>query len=116
MPKAFDRHDDSIPTVKWVGEVEEVNDGYFSGVIHDEYVGGEVKTVVEIPLSNIVETERQRAVPGMLFYCDVEVLDDGAIKNIRGIEFDDELTASSHKAAAELLLGVIAKDEERWSI
>ena len=113
MPKAFDRHDDSIPTVKWVGEVEEVNDDYFSAVIRDEYVGGEVKTVVEIPFSNIVETERQRAVPGMLFYCNVELTVGEEVKNIRGMEFDDKLTASSHKAAAKLLLGVIAKDEER---
>lgn len=113
MPKAFDRLDGAIPTVRWVGEVEEVTDDYFSGIIRDVYIGGEVKAVVEIPLSNIAESERPRATPGMLFYCYVELVGD-VVKSIRGIEFDDELTVTSHDAAAALLLGVISNDEERW--
>lgn len=115
MTKAFDRLDDAVPTVRWIGEVKELTDDCFSGVIFDEYLEGDVKGVVKIPFSNIVDSEKPRAVPGMLFYCDVEVVND-EVKNIRGIEFDDELTINSHNAAAALLLDVIAKDEERWGV
>ena len=116
MPKAFDRHDDAIATVRWVGEVKEVTDDDFSGVLYDEYLYGDVRSVVRIPLDNIVETERTRAVPGILFYCDIELQDDDSVKAIRGIEFDDELTETQHGAATALLLETIARDKERWGI
>jgi hypothetical protein len=114
MPKAFDRLDDAIPTVRWIGEVHTVTDEHFSGLLYDDFVHGDVKAVVEIPFRTIVETERARAVPSILFYCDVELGENESFRNIRAIEFDDELTDTQHKAAGALLLGVLAKDKERW--
>ena len=88
MVKSFEAPGEPKPTVRVIGEVHEKDDDEFRGVIKD---ADDDPRLVKIPLENIAESERPRIVPGILFYCDIELAEDGDIASIRGIEFSDEL-------------------------
>jgi len=82
---AFDRRDPSIPTERWWGRIEEVkDDGSFNGLIGRSY--DERTTLIEIPIRNVVESERSRINHTIMFFADV-VVTDGEVKSVRGIEF-----------------------------
>lgn len=82
---AFDRRDPAVPTERWKGSIETVfEDGSFNGVIGRNFE--DRTTLVEIPVDNIIETERSRVSHTILFFADVEVI-DGNVGAVRGIEF-----------------------------
>lgn len=113
MVKAFEAPGQPGPTVTWVGEVYEVTEEAFSMVVRDDHVNGEEKTAGWYRLDNIIESERPQVQPGMLFYCEVELLEEGDIKKIWSIEFSEGLTARLLSESFGLLGDVIAKAEER---
>lgn len=82
---AFDRRDSAVPTERWKGSIETVfEDGSFNGVIGRNYE--DRTTLIEIPVENIIETERSRIAHTIMFFADVEVI-DGNVEAVRGIEF-----------------------------
>ena len=84
MTMAFDRRDPAVPTERWKGSIETVfEDGSFNGVIGRIY---EDRTIlIEIPVENIVESERSRVAHTIMFFADVEVV-GGNVVTVRGIE------------------------------
>ncbi len=113
MVKAFEAAGDPVPTSTYFGDIYEVSDDAFFAVIRDDHINGEEMASGWIKLEDILESERHQVQRGMLFYCEVELLDDGDIKKIRSIEFSQELTRSSLSAELRLLGSVITKAEER---
>ena len=82
---AFDRRDPEIPTERWKGVIETVfEDVTFNGLIGLTY--DERATLVEIPVENIVESERSRVAHTIMSFADVEVV-EGNVVTVRGIEF-----------------------------
>lgn len=82
---AFDKRDATVPTERWKGSIETVfEDGSFNGVIGRNFE--DRTTLIEIPVENIIESERSRVTHTILFFADVEVI-DGNVEAVRGIEF-----------------------------
>ena len=85
MTMAFDKRDPEIPTERWKGVIETVfEDVTFNGLIGLTY--DERATLVEIPVENIVESERSRVAYTIMFFADVEVVEENVV-TVRGIEF-----------------------------
>lgn len=110
MAKAFEAPGDPVPTWKTIGEVIQVAADGFVGQVEDEY--GD-PFLIQIPLANIVESERPRIVRFIMFFCDLEIVPEGEVGSIRGIEFSDELTDREFDRTIGILGGVMKRAEER---
>jgi hypothetical protein len=106
MAKAFEAPGEPVSVWKTIGEVEKIDDEYFTGVIEDEE--GD-RVLIKVLLDNIIETERPRIVRGIMFFCDLQVVPEGETGSIRGIEFSDELTMRENEYRDEIFFGTLAK-------
>ena len=113
MIKAFEATGEQLPTVRWIGEVYEVDADDFTSVLRDDFLEGTDERVAIIPLRNIIEAELPRVISGALFYCDVAIIGEDEKVSIRSIEFDDELTETMHRNSLGVLAKTIAAAKER---
>lgn len=110
MVKAFEAPGDPVQTTRTIGEVRVLGDDSFIATIDDE--DGDL-VQIRISLENIVESEKPRIVKGIMFFCDVEVVPEGQLGSIRGIEFSDELTVRETDWRMGVLFQTMANAETR---
>jgi hypothetical protein len=91
MTRAYDKSKEYPPTALWIGRVDSVDeDGFFTGTIFDDYETQSDFRVIQVPLTNLLDTELPKVRSGMLFHC--EISETNTDLRLSSLEFSEELT------------------------